>query len=52
MVSVISRVLDSINVLEKLRELCKVQVDYVVVKNLFHGEEVISYRVKLIGVGS
>ncbi|MBC1218431.1 chromosome partitioning protein ParA [Nostoc sp. UCD121] len=39
MVSVISRVLDSINVLEKLRELCKDQVDYVVVKNLFHGEE-------------
>jgi hypothetical protein len=39
MVSVISRVLDSINVLEKLRELCKDQVDYIVVKNLFHGEE-------------
>jgi hypothetical protein len=39
MVSVISRVLDSVNVLEKLYKLCKNQVDYVVVKNLFHGEE-------------
>ncbi|MDF5727682.1 MAG: chromosome partitioning protein ParA [Rhizonema sp. PD38] len=39
MVSVISRVLDSINVLEKLYELCEDKVDYVVVKNLFHGEE-------------
>jgi hypothetical protein len=39
MVSVISRVLDSVNVLEKLHECCKDQVDYVVVKNLFHGEE-------------
>jgi hypothetical protein len=38
MVSVISRVLDSINVLEKLHELCQDKVDYVVVKNLFHGE--------------
>ncbi|NMF63244.1 chromosome partitioning protein ParA (plasmid) [Brasilonema octagenarum UFV-E1] len=38
MVSVISRVQDSVNVLEKLHELCKDQVDYVVVKNLFHGE--------------
>ncbi|WP_017740791.1 hypothetical protein [Scytonema hofmannii] len=39
MVSVISRVLDSINVLEKLYQCCQDQVDYVVVKNLFHGEE-------------
>lgn len=38
-VSVISRVLDSVNVLEKLQELCQHQVDYIVVKNLFHGEE-------------
>ncbi|MFL9458174.1 chromosome partitioning protein ParA [Tolypothrix bouteillei VB521301_2] len=38
MVSVISRVLDSINVLEKLHELCQDKVDYVVVKNLFHGD--------------
>ncbi len=39
MVSVISRVLDSINVLEKLHKCCQEQADYVVVKNLFHGEE-------------
>ncbi|MBR8839707.1 MAG: chromosome partitioning protein ParA [Stigonema ocellatum SAG 48.90 = DSM 106950] len=39
MVSVISRVLDSITVLEQLHKLCKDLVDYVVVKNLFHGEQ-------------
>ncbi|MUG91728.1 chromosome partitioning protein ParA [Scytonema sp. UIC 10036] len=39
MVSVISRVLDSVNVLEKLYHFCQKQVDYVVVKNLFHGED-------------
>ncbi|MEC4815879.1 MAG: chromosome partitioning protein ParA [Scytonema sp. PMC 1069.18] len=38
-VSVISRVLDSVTVLEGLHDLCKDQVDYVVVKNLFHGEQ-------------
>jgi len=38
MVSVISRVLDSITVLKGLHELCKDKVDYIVAKNLFHGE--------------
>lgn len=38
MVSVISRVLDSVNLLEKMHSYCKDQVDYVVVKNLFYGE--------------
>ncbi|PSB26419.1 chromosome partitioning protein ParA [Chlorogloea sp. CCALA 695] len=39
MVSVISRVLDSVNLLEYLYNYCQDQVDYVVVKNLFHGAE-------------
>lgn len=39
MVSVISRVLDSVNLLEYLYNYCHEQVDYVVVKNLFHGAE-------------
>ena len=38
MVSVISRVLDSVNVLEKLYDSCEDRVDYIVVKNLFHGD--------------
>ncbi len=39
MVSVISRVLDSVNLLEYLHNYCQEQVNYVVVKNLFHGAE-------------
>ena len=39
MVSVISRVLDSVNLLEYLHNYCHDQVNYVVVKNLFHGAE-------------
>ncbi|WP_148663083.1 chromosome partitioning protein ParA [Scytonema hofmannii] len=39
MVSVISRVKDSVTIIESLHEYCGKKVDYVVVKNLFHGEE-------------
>ena len=38
MASVLSRVKDSVNILRVLHEYCKKRVDYVVVKNLFHGE--------------
>lgn len=39
MVSVISRVKDSIGALKLLMDYCGSQVDYVVVKNLFYGDE-------------
>jgi hypothetical protein len=38
MVSVLSRVKDSVNILRILHKYCGDRVDYVVVKNLFHGE--------------
>ncbi|MDR9897788.1 chromosome partitioning protein ParA [Aetokthonos hydrillicola Thurmond2011] len=38
MVSVLSRVKDSVNILRVLHEYCDNRVDYVVVKNLFHGD--------------
>jgi hypothetical protein len=38
MVNVLSRVKDSVNILRVLHEYCGDRVDYVVVKNLFHGE--------------
>ncbi len=38
MASVLSRVKDSVNILRVLHEYCKERVDYVVVKNLFHGD--------------
>lgn len=38
MVSVLSRVKDSVNILRVLYEYCGERVDYVVVKNLFHGD--------------
>jgi energy-coupling factor transporter ATP-binding protein EcfA2 len=38
MVSVLSRVKDSVNILRVLYEYCGDRVDYVVVKNLFHGD--------------
>ncbi len=38
MVSVLSRVKDSVNALRVLYEYCGARVDYVVVKNLFHGD--------------
>jgi hypothetical protein len=38
MVSVLSRVKDSVNILRILHIYCGDRVDYVVVKNLFHGE--------------
>lgn len=39
MVSVLNRVLDSVNVLNSLYEYCKDRVDYVVVKNLFYSAD-------------
>lgn len=38
MVSLLSRVKDSVNILRILHKYCGDRVDYVVVKNLFHGE--------------
>lgn len=39
MVSVLNRVIDSVNVLNTLHEYCKDKVDYVIVKNLFYSAD-------------
>lgn len=39
MVSVLNRVIDSVNVLNTLYEYCKDKVDYVIVKNLFYSAD-------------
>lgn len=39
MVSVLNRVIDSVNVLNTLHQYCKEKVDYVVVKNLFYSAD-------------